>query len=108
MSFSKRGRWLASGQAAPARDRVHRGLPAALKLWYMRPNALDVAGRETVMRFDLLAPEVGELVRGWPREELLERPEVVLAPQESSREDHRRYLHLRQYEGACTVDLGLN
>ncbi|TYZ57343.1 hypothetical protein PybrP1_010548 [[Pythium] brassicae (nom. inval.)] len=46
--------------------------PAGIKAFYMRKNAPDNHGRETVAGMDLLVPKIGELVGGSVREERFE------------------------------------
>lgn len=46
--------------------------PAGIKAFYMRRNAPDAQGRETVAGMDLLVPKIGELIGGSVREERFE------------------------------------
>lgn len=77
--------------------------PRALKPFYMRLNDDGVAKQErdtpepTVACFDLLVPDVGELVGGSLREERLEHLERAIASAGLQREAYEWYIDLRRY-----------
>lgn len=84
--------------------------PADIKAFYMRKNAPDSEGRETVAGMDLLVPKIGELVGGSVREERFELLEAKmrklgLVPEEIADEaaaatsggDLNWYLDLRRF-----------
>jgi asparaginyl-tRNA synthetase len=76
------------------------GYPAAIKAFYMRINAPDSEGRETVAAMDILVPGIGEIIGGSQREE---RYDVLLqkCKQFNIPEDHIWwYLETRKF-GTC-------
>ena len=81
--------------------------PAALKPFYMRLNAPDAHGRETVACFDLLVPGLGELVGGSLREERVGLLEAALDRHGLDRKDYEWYLDLRKFGGAPHGGFGL-
>jgi asparaginyl-tRNA synthetase len=73
--------------------------PRALKPFYMRVNDADaeLADRQTVACFDLLAPGIGELAGGSLREERLGHLIESIDRAGMKREDYEWYLDLRRY-----------
>ena len=102
---SEHERWLAD---VHARGPVFvTDYPAALKPFYMRLNAPDAHGRETVACFDLLVPGLGELVGGSLREERVGLLEAALDRHGLDRKDYEWYLDLRKFGGAPHGGFGL-
>lgn len=62
--------------------------PAGIKAFYMRKNASDALGRETVAGMDLLVPKIGELVGGSVREERFELLEQKMRALDLIAPDH--------------------
>ena len=73
--------------------------PRALKPFYMRVNDVDgeLADRQTVACFDLLAPGIGELAGGSLREERLGHLIESIDRAGMQRGDYEWYLDLRRY-----------
>lgn len=67
--------------------------PSKIKAFYMRENE----DQKTVAAFDILAPEVGEIVGGSQREERLEVLEAKLDKLGLPKEDYWWYLELRKF-----------
>jgi asparaginyl-tRNA synthetase len=71
--------------------------PRSLKPFYMKVNAPDAAGRETVRAMDLLVPGIGEIIGGSQREEQLDVLLANMARQGLKAEDYSWYLDLRRH-----------
>jgi asparaginyl-tRNA synthetase len=67
--------------------------PKNIKAFYMRQNT----DGKTVASFDILAPEVGEIVGGSQREERLEILEARIEELKLVKEDYWWYLDLRKH-----------
>lgn len=67
--------------------------PSSIKAFYMRENE----DQKTVASFDILAPEVGEIVGGSQREERLEVLEAKLDKLGLPKENYWWYLELRKF-----------
>ncbi len=74
--------------------------PKDVKPFYMRANAPDSKGRQTVTAMDLLVPGIGEIVGGAQREERLDVLQANMAEHNLSEEDYWWYTDLRKY-GTC-------
>ncbi len=79
------------------RPTVVYNYPAGIKSFYMRENEGCQEGRQTVASFDILAPEVGEIVGGSQREERLEVLERKILGLGMKLENYWWYLDLRRY-----------
>ena len=83
--------------------------PAAVKPFYMRRNAADARGRETVACMDLLLPGLGEVAGGSAREErhdvLRQRMQEALPAQAQRR--LQWYLELRKYGSVPHAGFGI-
>ena len=77
--------------------------PKAIKAFYMRENE----DGKTVGAFDILAPEVGEIVGGSAREERLELLEKRIADAGLPKENYWWYLDLRRYGTVPHCGFGL-
>jgi len=71
--------------------------PRSLKPFYMKVNAPDALGRETVRAMDLLVPGIGEIIGGSQREERLDVLLDNMARQGLREADYRWYVDLRRY-----------
>ncbi|MDR1818087.1 MAG: asparagine--tRNA ligase [Puniceicoccales bacterium] len=71
--------------------------PRSLKPFYMKVNAPDALGRETVRAMDLLVPGIGEIIGGSQREERLDVLLDNMARQGLCEADYRWYVDLRRY-----------
>jgi asparaginyl-tRNA synthetase len=81
--------------------------PAKIKAFYMRLNAPDSEGRETVRAMDILFPGIGEIVGGSQREERLEVLKEKMKALDIPEEELWWYLDLRKYGTAVHSGFGL-
>ena len=81
--------------------------PRALKPFYMKVNAPDAAGRETVRAMDLLVPGIGEIIGGSQREENLAVLRENMRHHNLSEEDYSWYVDLRRYGSVPHAGFGL-
>ncbi|MDZ4824021.1 MAG: asparagine--tRNA ligase [Flavobacteriales bacterium] len=76
------------------------GYPAAIKAFYMRLNAPDEKGRETVAAMDILVPGIGEIIGGSQREERYDMLKKKCAQFHIPEEAMWWYLETRKF-GTC-------
>ncbi|MCC6416519.1 MAG: asparagine--tRNA ligase [Opitutaceae bacterium] len=81
--------------------------PRALKAFYMRVNAPDAQGRETVAAMDLLVPGIGEIIGGSQREERLDVLRESMARHHLDEKAYWWYLDLRRYGSVPHAGFGL-
>lgn len=81
--------------------------PRAIKAFYMRVNALDAQGRETVAAMDLLVPGIGEIIGGSQREERLDVLRESMARHGLEEKPYWWYLDLRRYGTVPHAGFGL-
>ncbi|MGB1232209.1 MAG: asparagine--tRNA ligase [Winogradskyella sp.] len=81
--------------------------PANIKAFYMRLNAPDNEGRETVRAMDILFPGIGEMVGGSQREERLEVLKEKMKALNIDEKELWWYLDLRKYGTAVHSGFGL-
>lgn len=81
--------------------------PAAIKAFYMRLNAPDEQGRETVAAMDILFPGVGEIMGGSQREERLDILRQRCAAFDIPVEEMGWYLDTRRFGTAVHAGFGL-
>ncbi|MDR0535357.1 MAG: asparagine--tRNA ligase [Puniceicoccales bacterium] len=81
--------------------------PRALKPFYMKVNAPDAAGRETVRAMDVLVPGIGEIIGGSQREERLDVLLENMARQGLKEADYRWYADLRRHGTVPHAGFGL-
>ena len=81
--------------------------PRSLKPFYMKVNAPDAAGRETVCAMDLLVPGIGEIIGGSQREEKLDVLLDNMARQGLKEVDYRWYVDLRRFGTVPHAGFGL-
>jgi asparaginyl-tRNA synthetase len=90
-----------------ARPVVITDYPAEIKPFYMRMNAPDAAGRETVAAMDVLVPRIGEIIGGSQREERLDVLRQRMADKSMREGDYWWYLDLRRYGSVPHAGFGL-
>ncbi|MFI5357421.1 MAG: asparagine--tRNA ligase [Opitutales bacterium] len=81
--------------------------PRAIKAFYMRVNAPDAQGRETVAAMDLLVPGIGEIIGGSQREERLDVLRENMARHHLDEKSYWWYLDLRRYGSVPHAGFGL-
>ncbi len=81
--------------------------PRSLKPFYMKVNAPDAAGRETVRAMDLLVPGIGEIIGGSQREENLEVLRENMRHHNLNEQDYSWYVDLRRYGSVPHAGFGL-
>ena len=81
--------------------------PRSLKPFYMKVNAPDAEGRETVRAMDLLVPGIGEIIGGSQREENLDVLRENMRHHNLSEQEYSWYVDLRRYGSVPHAGFGL-
>ncbi|MDR2891210.1 MAG: asparagine--tRNA ligase [Alistipes sp.] len=81
--------------------------PASIKAFYMKLNAPDAAGRETVQAMDVLFPRIGEIIGGSVREESYTKLKNKIDAQGMSEAELWWYMDTRRWGSAPHAGFGL-
>ena len=81
--------------------------PAEIKAFYMKQNAPDAEGRETVQAMDVLFPRIGEIIGGSVREESYKKIKNKIASLGMSEAELWWYLDTRRWGSAPHAGFGL-
>ncbi len=81
--------------------------PASIKAFYMKQNAPDAAGRETVQAMDVLFPRIGEIIGGSVREESYTKLKNKIESLGMSEAELWWYMDTRRWGSAPHAGFGL-